>query len=143
MANLFVKSSNSVSHAKLKEMLIEEVKKQGKKFGLIIKKVSGGSTNTTVFDYQAFKGVPKVMYRVDPETGKEELVRGVEIVGTPLASIGKTIATSDHTGVFNGYCGAESGSIPVSAIAPAILFKEIELQKGMEMKERGFLIPPP
>lgn len=143
MANLFIKSTKSVKHAQLKEMLIEEVKKQGKKFGLIIKKVSGGSTNTTVFDYQAFKGVPKIMYKVDPETGKEELVRGVEIVGTPLTSIGKTIATSDEIGVFNGYCGAESGSIPVSAIAPAILFKEIELQKGMEMKERGFLIAPP
>lgn len=143
MANLFIKSLSPLSHEKLKEYLIKEVKKQNKPYGIIIKKIAGGSTDTSSLRYQAFKGVPKVIYKVDPDTGKEELVRGVEIVGTPLASLNKIIATSDKYGVFNGYCGAESGYIPVSTIAPEILINEIELQRSYEMKERGLILPPP
>jgi TldD protein len=56
-------------------------------------------------------------------------VRGVEIVGTPLLSINKIIATGDESRVFNGYCGAESGYVPVSTVAPTVLVSEIELQR--------------
>lgn len=143
MGNLLVKADKTVSMAKLKEMLIAEVRRQHKPFGVIIAKVFGGSTNTSTYGYQAFKGTPVVMYKVDAKTGKQTLVRGVEVVGTPLTSIDKIMAASSNYGVFNGFCGAESGNVPVSAIAPAILMREVELQRTPQPKQRPIIIKPP
>ena len=143
MGTLVVVGKKPVSSERLRELLLEEVRRQGKPFGLIIESVSGGSTNTSAYGYQAFKGIPKIAWRVDRDTGALELVRGFEIVGTPLQSISKVIATSDKYGVFNGYCGAESGNIPVSTVAPEILFKEMEVQRSSEAKEKPPILPPP
>lgn len=143
MANLFVLSSRQVPYEELRRMLIEEAKRAGKPYALIIRDMTGGNTNTSTYGYQAFKGVPRLVYRVDVETGEEELVRGVEIVGTPLTSINKIVATSDEYGVFNGFCGAESGYVPVSAIAPAALITELELQRTVKANERSPILPGP
>ena len=143
MGNLLVHSDKRVPRATLKEMLLAEVRKQKKPYGLIIRDITGGSTNTSNYGYQAFKGTPRMVYRVDAATGAETLVRGVEMVGTPLTVISKIVAASEETGVFNGYCGAESGYVPVSAIAPATLFREIELQRSQRDKERPPLLSPP
>ncbi len=143
MANLVVESSRQVSMAELKKRLMAEARKQGKPFGLVIRDIQGGNTNTASFGYQAFKGTPRLVYRVDAKTGKEELVRGVELVGTPLASVNKLLATSDQPRVFNGYCGAESGYVPVSTVAPAVLVGEIELQRVARANERRPILPSP
>lgn len=143
MGNLLVQSDKRVPRAQLKDMLLAEVRKQKKPYGLIIRDITGGSTNTSNYGYQAFKGTPRMVYRVDAKTGAETLVRGVEMVGTPLTVISKIIAASEETGIFNGYCGAESGYVPVSAIAPATLFSEIELQRSQRDKERPPLLSPP
>ncbi len=143
MANLLVESKRQVGGTELKRMLIAEAKRQGKPYGLIIRDITGGNTNTSTFGYQAFKGVPRMVYRVDVRDGKETLVRGVEIVGTPLSSINKIMATSGAAGVFNGFCGAESGNVPVSTVAPSTLLQEIELQRAMEGKDRPPLLESP
>ncbi len=143
MANLFVRSKRQVPVEKLKAMLLDEVRRQGKPFGLIITDITGGSTNTTNYGYQAFKGQPRLVYRVDAKTGAETLVRGVEMVGTPLTTVSKIVATSDTEGVFNGFCGAESGFVPVSTVAPAVLMSEIELQRTQKEAERPPILPPP
>ncbi|MFZ5470431.1 MAG: TldD/PmbA family protein [Myxococcota bacterium] len=143
MANLVVQSSKTVSDAELKRMLIAEAKQQKKPYGLIIRDITGGNTNTSSFGYQAFKGIPRMVYRVDVRDGKETLVRGVEIVGTPLSSINRIMATGKRMGVFNGFCGAESGHVPVSAAAPATLLQEIELQRALEGKDRPPLLQSP
>ncbi|MGH7807297.1 MAG: TldD/PmbA family protein [Thermodesulfobacteriota bacterium] len=143
MSSLIVQSSNEYTREKLKELLMEEVKRQHKPFGLIIKRMEGGETNTSSYDFQAFKATPLVVYKVDPNTGNETLVRGIEVVGTPIVSINKIIATGDDYAVFNGFCGAESGYIPVSTVAPSILISEIELQRVSEKKEKLPLLPPP
>lgn len=143
MGNLIVSSSSSVPYGELKRRLIAEVKAQGKPFGLIIDEIKGGDTNTSTWGYQAFRDVPAIVRKVDPDTGAETLVTGVEMVGTPLISLNRIVAMSDSTQVFNGFCGAESGFVPVSAIAPASLFQEIELQRSPEKKERDLLLPAP
>ena len=143
MANLIVRSAKKVSDAELKKMLLAEVRKQGKPFGLLIRDITGGSTNTSNYGFQAFKGQPRLVYKVDAKTGAETLVRGVEMVGTPLASISRIVATGDHDGVFNGYCGAESGFVPVSTVAPSILMTEIELQRSDRALERPPILAPP
>jgi predicted Zn-dependent protease len=143
MANTIVRSDKQVPYAQLKQMLLAEIKRQGKPFGLIIADISGGQTNTTTYDFQAFKGMPRIVYRVDAETGKETLVRGVEFVGTPIGSLNRILATSDNTAVFNGFCGAESGYVPVSTAAPAVLISEIELQRTRRAMERPPILPAP
>ena len=137
-SNLFVESSKKVSDAELRKMLIEEVKRQNKPYGLFFDQVASGYTTTARRGFQAFTVVPLVVYRVYPDGRPDELIRGVDIVGTPLASFAKILATSDRMEVFNGICGAESGDVPVSAVAPSILVSEIEVQR----KERSQDRPP-
>ncbi len=143
MGNLIVRSKKTVGMPELKRLLIAEAKRQGKPYGLIIRDITGGNTNTASYGYQAFKGTPRLVYRVDATTGKEELVRGVELIGTPLSSLAKVVATSGEPQAFNGYCGSESGYIPVSTVAPAALVSEIELQRVARANERGPILPAP
>jgi predicted Zn-dependent protease len=143
MASTIVRLDKVVTYAKLKEMLLDEIRRQKKAFGLIIADISGGQTNTTTYDFQAFKGMPRIVYRVDATTGEETLVRGVEFVGTPIGSLNRIVAASDQTAVFNGFCGAESGYVPVSTVAPAVLISEIELQRTRRALERPPILPAP
>jgi len=143
MSNLIVESTKTLSWPKLKEALIAEARRQDKPFGLVIRDVTGGNTDTSSYAYQAFKGQPRLVYKVDAKTGEETLVRGVEIVGTPLSSINKIIATGDERRVFNGYCGAESGYVPVSTVAPTVLVSEIELQRTRKDTGRPPVLPSP
>ncbi len=142
-SNLIVESKKQVTEGRLRQMLIEEVKRRNKPYGLYFQQVSSGYTTTQRRGLQAFTVIPLLLYRVYPDGRPDELVRGADIVGTPLASFAKILATSDKTEVFNGYCGAESGSVPVSAISPAILVSEIEIQKKDQSQDRPPLLPRP
>jgi predicted Zn-dependent protease len=142
-SNLIVESSKSVSLKELRARLVEEIKKQQKPYGLYFEEVSSGYTTTGRRGLQAFTVVPLVVYRVFADGRPDELIRGVDIVGTPLASFQKILATSDTAEIFNGYCGAESGSVPVSAVSPAILVSEIETQKKQNSQEKPPLLPRP
>jgi predicted Zn-dependent protease len=141
--NLIVSSSKTVSDAELRDMLKAEAKKQGKAYGLYFEDISSGFAVTTRRSPQAFQVIPLVVYRVYVDGRPDELVRGVSIVGTPQAALTRILATSDHQDVFNGICGAESGSIPVSAVAPAMLVSEIETQRQAQGTTRPPILPPP
>ena len=141
--NLIVTSTNTVKESELRQRLIDEVKKQGKPYGLYFEDVQGGFTLTQRGMPQAFQVLPVIVWRVYPDGRPDELVRGVDIVGTPLAALNRILVTGDAMHVFNGICGAESGSVPVSAVAPAMLFSEIEVQKREHSRERPPLLPPP
>jgi TldD protein len=141
--NLIVQSSRTVTNAELRKKLIEEIKRQGKPFGLLIDDIAGGFTFTGRGQPQAFQVQPLVVYKVFANGRSDELVRGVDIVGTPLVSLTKILATGDTPEVFNGYCGAESGSVPVAAVAPAILISEMEVQKKETSTDKPPILPPP
>ena len=141
--NLIVESNLTVSNAELRKKLIEEIKRQGKPFGLLIDDIAGGFTFTGRGQPQAFQVQPLVVYKVYADGRPDELVRGVDIVGTPLVSLTKIVATGDTMETFNGYCGAESGSVPVSASAPAILITEMEVQKKETSTDKPPILPPP
>ena len=142
-SNLIVESAKAVSDARLREMLIEEIKRQNKPYGLYFRDITNGFTTTSRAGLQAFSVVPVIVYRVYADGRPDELVRGADIVGTPLASFAKILATGDKPEEFNGYCGAESGSIPVSAVSPAILVSEIEIEKKAKANDRPPLLPEP
>jgi TldD protein len=141
--NLIVSSSKTMTNDRLRQKLIDLVKEQGKPFGLLIDDIAGGFTFTGRGNPQAFQVLPLVVYKVFPDGRPDELVRGVDIVGTPLVSLTKIVATGDTPDIFNGYCGAESGSVPVSAVAPAILISEMEVQKKETSTDRPPILPPP
>ncbi|HEV1992799.1 MAG TPA: metallopeptidase TldD-related protein [Candidatus Acidoferrum sp.] len=141
--NLIVTSTQTASDADLRKRLLEEVKKQGKPYGLYFEDVQGGFTLTTRSLPQAFQVLPVMVYRVYPDGRPDELVRGVDIVGTPLAALTRILLTGDKEQIFNGVCGAESGSVPVSAVAPAMLFSEMEVQKRAHSHTRPPILPPP
>jgi predicted Zn-dependent protease len=141
--NLIVSSSKSVSDAELREMLKAEAKKQGKPYGLYFEDISSGFAVTTRRSPQAFSVVPLVVYRVYVDGRPDELVRGVSIVGTPQTALKSILATGDKSDIFNGICGAESGSIPVSAVAPAMLMSRIETQRQAQGTARPPIVPPP
>ena len=142
-SNLIVESRKMVSEEKLRQELIEECKKQGKDFGLIFTEISGGYTSTGRSRPNAFNVTPLVVYRVYTDGRPDELVRGVDLIGTPLTTFGKIIDTGSKMEVFNGMCGAESGSVPVSAVSPSILVSEIEVQKKEKSQQKPPILPPP
>ncbi len=143
MSTFIIKSKKEFSYDELKNKLIEECKRQDKPYGFIIKKAIGGETYTQRGGMQVFKESPILVYIVDVDSEEEKLVRGVEIVGTPLSSINKMIASSTEYEVYNGYCSAESGVIPVSTIAPWILTSEVEMQKSSSRKSKPPILPSP
>jgi predicted Zn-dependent protease len=141
--NLVVSSSQTVPEKDMRQKLIDEVKKQNKPYGLYFDDIQGGFTLTTRALPQAFQVLPVIVYKVYADGRPDELVRGVDIVGTPLAALTRIITTGDQQHVFNGVCGAESGNVPVSAVAPAMLFSEMEVQKRAHEHDRPPILPPP
>lgn len=142
-ANLMVSSTKTVPYDELRKMLLAECRKQNKPYGYVFEDITGGFTMTARSGPQAFKVLPVVVKRVYTDGRPDELVRGVDIVGTPLACFSKILATGDDPAVFNGTCGAESGWVPVSAVSPSILVEQIEIEKRERSQERLPILPPP
>ena len=142
-SNLQVESSKSVSREQLMNQLRDEARRQGKPFGLLFDNIEGGFTTTGRGSPNAFNVLPNVVYRIYTDGREPELVRGVDLIGTPLAAFGKIIATDDRIDVFNGVCGAESGGVPVSASSPSLLVSEVEVQKKFQSQETRPILPAP
>ena len=142
-SNLMVESTKTVTPEALMELLRQEARQQGKLFGLLFENIEGGFTFTDRSRPNAFNVRPNIVYRIYTDGRPPELVRGVDLIGTPLAAFGKIVATSNKTEVFNGVCGAESGGVPVSASAPSLLVSEVEVQKKSQSQETLPILPVP
>lgn len=141
-ANLIVEPEQVVTPDALKRALILEVERAGLEYGLRFSEISGGYTQTARYETQAFKVMPVLVYRVYRD-GREELVRGVDIEGTPLTALSKIKLASDDFQVFNGVCGAESGWVPVSATSPSLLVSQIEVARQELTEFRPPILPSP
>lgn len=142
-SNLIVETKKPFTMSELKNKLIEECKKQGKEFGLLFDDVVGGFTTTGRFIPNSFNVTPTVVYKVFTDGRPDQLVRGVDLVGTPLLIFSNITSAGDGFGIFNGYCGAESGSVPVSSVSPALLVSQVEVQKKVKSQEKPPLLPRP
>ena len=141
--NLIVKSKKEAPYGELRKMLIDEIKKSGKPYGLIIRDISGGFTITQRTLPQSFTILIKYAVKVYPDGRPDEVVRGLNMIGTPLQTFQKVIYTGDDSMVFNGTCGAESGWVPVSAVSPSLLFSEVETEKVKKSNEKPPILKPP
>jgi TldD protein len=142
-SNLFVDAVKTKSTAELKDMLIKECKRQKKEYGYFFKNVVGGFTTTDRFRPNAFNIFPTEVYRIYVDGRPDELVRGVDLIGTPLAMFAEIAGVGNTHGVFTGFCGAESGYVPVSAISPALFVRRIETQKKPKSKVEETVLPAP
>lgn len=143
MGNLIVVSSKTVSYAELRQTLIGEVKKAGKPYGLIVTDISGGYTITDRYLPQSFSVAVTMGYKVFADGRPDEPVRGLNLIGTPLQTFSRIVLTGDDYEVFNGSCGAESGWVPVSAVAPSVLFSEMETEKVQKSNDKPPVLKPP
>jgi predicted Zn-dependent protease len=141
-SNLIVKVKDPVSREELKQQLLALMEKENKPFGLLFDDIQGGFTITGRTIPNAFNVLPILVYRVFPD-GREELVRGVDLIGTPLTAFSSILSADDEMAVFNGTCGAESGGVPVSAVSPGLLLSQIEVQKKDKSQERRPILPAP
>jgi len=142
MGNLLVQAHAPFTAAELRERFLEEIRRQKKAFGIHVKETLGGETQTGSYDFQAFKGEILHAVRVFPD-GREEPVRGVDFVGTPLSALDALTALGDDLEVDNAFCTAESGSVPVSTIAPSALLRTLELQAKERERYTPFVLPLP
>jgi TldD protein len=141
-SNLIVEVASSAVQPDLKKLLIAEIKKQNLPYGLYFDDIEGGFTFTGRTIPNAFNVMPLMVYRVYPD-GHEELVRGADLIGTPLTMFSKIVAADKNVAVFNGICGAESGGVPVSAVSPGIFVSQIESQKKSKSQARIPILPAP
>ncbi|MCX6153387.1 MAG: metallopeptidase TldD-related protein [Candidatus Kapabacteria bacterium] len=142
-SNLIVEAKEKVSTDKLRDMLREECKKQNKEYGLYFVVVAGGFTFTGRTIPNAFNVNPLVVYKIYADGRPDELVRGVDLIGTPMTTFAKIVAADDKIGIFNGICGAESGSVPVSASSPSLLVSTIEVQKKQKSQAKPPILNAP
>ncbi len=143
MGNTIIEASETVPRAKLRAELIREVKAQGLEYGLYIEEIAGGFTMTGRVLPNAFNVRAITSWKVFADGRPDELIRGVDLVGTPLVAFGNIVAAGDDQGVFNGTCGASSGWVPVSAVSPTLLLREVELQLKEKGEDRPPLLPKP
>lgn len=142
-SNLIIESTEALTAEELRKNLIKECKKQKKEYGYYFKEVIGGLTYTDRYNANVFNVNPTEVYRIYVDGRQDELVTGVELIGTPLTMFSNILAAGDEQDVFTGFCGAESGSIPVTTIAPAIFVRKIETQKTPEYESKLPLLPGP
>ena len=142
-SNLIIETSRPFEKDDLRKKLIKECKKQGKAYGYLFSDVTGGFTNTDRYSANVFNIMPTEVYRIYVDGRPDELVRGVDLIGTPLAMFAEIEAAGDHKEIFTGICGAESGSVPVSAIAPALFVRRIETQKKVKNNAKPSLLSRP
>jgi TldD protein len=142
-ANLVVQPSLAVSRDELRERLRAEAKRQNKPYGLFFNHLDGGFTTTGRGGPQAFKVLPVMVHKVFVDGRPDQLIRGADLVGTPLSALSKILAASDEYEAFNGYCGAESGSVPVSAVSPSLLVEQMEIERKAKGQDKPPVLPPP
>lgn len=142
-SNLIVQTSKPLKMEELRKMLVKECQRQGRTYGYYFKDVVGGFTLTDRFNPNAFNIFPTEVYRIYADGRPDELVQGVDLIGTPLAMFAEITAAGNETGVFTGFCGAESGSVPVSAVAPALFVRRIETQKKPKAEQEPTLLKRP
>ena len=137
-SNLIIDCRQEKSENELRQTLRDELKQQSKEYGYYFVSVTGGFTQTGRYSPNAFNVTPNEVYRMYADGRPDELVRGVDLVGTPLAMFAQIGTAGGGVGYFAGLCGAESGSLQVSCIAPMLFVRQIEIQK----KPKSQSLPP-
>ncbi len=143
-SNLVIETTRPYSESELRAMLVEEAKRQGKEYGYYFRSVTSGFTYTGEGgSLNSFNVTPLEVFRVFTDGRPDELVRGVDMIGTPLSMFSNITAAGDEPSVFTGVCGAESGWVPVTASSPTIFVSQIETQRRAQARDIAPILPAP
>ena len=143
-SNLIVETTRPYTDDELRAMLVEEAKKQGKEYGYFFRTVTSGFTYTGEGgSLNSFNVTPLEVYRVFADGRPDQLVRGVDLIGTPLSMFSNIAAAGNKPSVFTGVCGAESGWVPVTASSPTIFVSKIETQRRAQARDIAPILPSP
>lgn len=127
---LFLEDEDAISDEELRQELLEAAKDEGLPFAMRVEALAAGGSGSL--------GNPLYAYKVDVETGQEELVRGMRFLGVEARSLKRIFAAGKKRAVYNSMA-----SVGSSVIAPAVVFEELELAKiEAEFDKRPILLPP-
>ncbi len=169
MSNLFFTSKETMSPADLKKKFLDSCREQKLAYCLVVREMD----NPTISllhqdDFQALLAsygggagtgdrLPLVVYRVYPEDGREEIIRGARVIGLNSRAIRNIAGIGNDDLVYNymqsqinGFAGTALGAfgsaqngLPASIVAPSLLFEEVEVRGARGEPKRLPLIPAP
>jgi predicted Zn-dependent protease len=169
MSNLFFSSAETLPAAELKKKFLESCRAEKLAYCLVVREMDNPALSLLhqedfselLASYGGGAGsgdrLPLVVYRVYPETGREEMVRGARIVGLNSRALRSLAAVGNDSFVYNymqsqqnGFAGTSLGAfgsaqsgLPASVVAPSLLFEELEVRGARGEAKRLPLLPPP
>jgi TldD protein len=170
MSNLFFTSTEKLSPADLKKKFLDECKAEKLPYCVVVREMDNPSLSLlhqedfsellASFGGGAGTGdrLPLLVYKVYPDDGREEIIRGARIIGVNtrtlrnLAGVGSDDFVYNYmqsqiagfTGTALGAFGSAQGGLPASVVAPSLLFEELEVRGARgEPKRLPLLSAPP
>jgi TldD protein len=169
MSNLFFQSSDTVSPADLKKKFLDACKAEKLNYCIVVREMDNPSLSLLhqedfselLASYQGGAGtgdrLPLLVYKVYPEDGREEIIRGARIIGVNTRSLRNLAGIGNDDFVYNymqsqiagfsgtalGAFGSAQGGLPASVVAPSLLFEELELRGARGEPKRLPLLPAP
>jgi TldD protein len=168
-SNLLFTSTETLSPADLKKKFLDACRAEKLAYCIVVREMDNPSLSLLhqedfselLASYGGGAGtgdrLPLVVYRVYPESGREEIIRGARIVGLNtralrnLAGIGNDNFADNYmlsqvtgfVGTALGAFGSAQSGLPASIVAPSLLFGELEVRGARGEAKRLPLIPPP
>ena len=171
MSNLFFSSRETLSGADLKKKFLDTCRAEKLSFCLVVREMDNPALSLLrqedfselLASYGGGAGtgdrLPLVVYRVYPETGREEMIRGSRVIGLNSRALRNLAGIGNDNFVFNymqsqinGFAGTalgafgsaqSQGGLPASVVAPSLLFEELEVRGARGEAKRLPLLPPP
>jgi predicted Zn-dependent protease len=169
MTNLFFTSTETLSPADLKKKFLDSCRAEKLPYCLIVREMDNPALSLLHQEdfselLASFAGgagtgdrLPLVVYRVYPESGREEVVRGARIIGLNTRALRNLAGIGNDNIVFNymqsqinGFAGTALGAfgsaqsgLPAAVVAPSLLFEEVEVRGARGEAKRLPLLPPP
>jgi TldD protein len=170
MSNLFFNASETVPPAELKKKFLDECRSEKLDYCIIVREMDNPTISLlhqedftellASFGGGAGTGdrLPLLVYRVYPQDGREEIIRGARIIGLNTRALRNLAGVGNDNFVYNymqsanagfagtalGAFGSAQGGLPASVVAPSLLFQELEVRGARgEPKRLPLLAAPP
>jgi TldD protein len=169
MSNLFFSSAETLSAADMKKKFLDTCRAEKLAYCLVVREMDNPALSLLhqedfselLASYGGGAGtgdrLPLVIYRVYPETGREEMIRGSRIIGLNTRALRNLAGIGNDSFVYNymqsqnnGFAGTALGAfgsaqlgLPASVVAPSLLFEELEVRGARGEAKRLPLLPPP
>jgi TldD protein len=169
MSNLLFTSTEEVSAAELKKKFLGECRAEKLAYCVIVREMDNPSLSLLhqedfselLASYGGGAGtgdrLPLLVYKIYPEDGREEVMRGARIIGVNSRSLRNLAGIGNDNFVYNymqsqiagfsgtalGAFGSAQGGLPASVVAPSLLFEELEVRGARGEPKRLPLMPAP